>query len=268
MRKVRIERSSAFTLIELLVVIAIIAILAALLLPALAKAKSKAKDIQCLSNAKQIVLSLTMYVSDSGGNMLSYNDPAGSYSLWMLRLQKSYSQTLGTRNCPAAPDPQGAWQPKNAALYGFGTADYPWYWSGGDPLPGNQHNDGGYAINGWCYSQMGYAQSYEKEAMVALPVKTPYFADSVWVDGWPSETDIPARNLYLGADDNSMQRFTIARHGGNGAGAAPRNVPAGTTLPGRINIGFVDGHVEPVKLESLWTLSWHKGWVIPNQRPK
>ena len=267
MRMTRNERSSAFTLIELLVVIAIIAILAALLLPALAKAKLKARDIQCLSNAKQIVLSLTMYVSDSGGNMLSYNDPGGTYSLWMSRLQKSYSQTLATRNCPAAPDPQGAWQAKNAALYGFGTADYPWYWSG-DVLPGNQRNDGGYAINGWCYSQMGYAQAYEKDTGVELPVKTPYFADSVWVDGWPSETDTPARNLYLGADDNSMERFTIARHGGNGPAAAPHNVPAGAPLPGKINIGFVDGHVEAVKLDNLWSLNWHKKWVIPNTRPK
>jgi prepilin-type N-terminal cleavage/methylation domain-containing protein len=74
--------ASGFTLIELLVVIAIIAILAAMLLPALARAKTQAIAVQCMSNEKQLMLGWKMFADDNTG-ILAYNEEGGNPPAWV-----------------------------------------------------------------------------------------------------------------------------------------------------------------------------------------
>jgi len=258
---------SAFTLIELLVVIAIIAILAAMLLPALSRAKEKAKGINCISNIKQCALGAKMYADDSGGNLMFYGlerglpgdtfapfdantficNKDGARIWWpdVLRLL-NYAPAKKVFDCPSlklVATAAGTLVGSTTQPLGIGL-NY-----------GPQDDDG--AIGRLIVT--GAMRKPVKESSVRHPADTIIFADA-GINALANPTAANADQWYEASQTVGGGSCLLRCGGpalpGQDATAIPRHAK-------RVSTGFVDGHAEAIKNSQF---GWGLGKDDPNAR--
>ena len=207
-------KKKPFTLIELLVVIAIIAILAAMLLPALNQARERSRQINCVSNHKQVMSANTMYADDN----LAYLPPLNLGISWADRIDKTWWPNLLAKYLPVSKwIDENNGKPKTGPMLCPSVTDAGTGGGIGSHSSGDNHKIAGY---GWSVKM---ARIRKPAANAAYGDASCYKADGTIVPAF-TFTCWCWNSRWMNKNDNNYN--LLPRHGKSS------------------NLGFLDGHVE------------------------